>query len=80
VIVAGPEGGQPLGHHGVDELAGDLGPVEQEPGEDRPELAALAASGRLTVPIWRSYPLAEAAQAHADLETHRNHGKIILLP
>jgi NADPH:quinone reductase-like Zn-dependent oxidoreductase len=40
----------------------------------------VAASGQLTVPIWRSYPLAEAAQAHADLEAGRNHGKIVLLP
>jgi NADPH:quinone reductase-like Zn-dependent oxidoreductase len=46
----------------------------------RPELASLAASGRLTVPIWRTYPLAEAARAHADLEAGRNHGKIVLLP
>jgi NADPH:quinone reductase-like Zn-dependent oxidoreductase len=48
--------------------------------EALPELAALLADGRLTVPVWRSYPLAEAARAHADLDTHRNHGKIILLP
>jgi NADPH:quinone reductase-like Zn-dependent oxidoreductase len=45
-----------------------------------PELAELAASGRLSVPIWRTYPLAQAARAHADLEAGRNHGKIILLP
>jgi NADPH:quinone reductase-like Zn-dependent oxidoreductase len=29
---------------------------------------------------WRTYPLARAAQAHADLEARRNHGKIVLLP
>jgi NADPH:quinone reductase-like Zn-dependent oxidoreductase len=45
-----------------------------------PELAELAASGRLSVPIWRTYPLAQAARAHADLDAGRNHGKIILLP
>ncbi|MCU7821038.1 NADP-dependent oxidoreductase [Kitasatospora sp. DSM 101779] len=45
-----------------------------------PELVRLAADGRLTVPIWRTYPLAEAARAHADLEAHRNHGKAVLLP
>ena len=28
-----------------------------------PELAELAASGRLSVPIWRTYPLAQAARA-----------------
>jgi NADPH:quinone reductase-like Zn-dependent oxidoreductase len=54
-------------------------PADRVP-EARPELAALAASGRLSVPIWRTYPLAEAARAHADLEAGRNHGKIILLP
>jgi NADPH:quinone reductase-like Zn-dependent oxidoreductase len=48
--------------------------------EALPELAALLADGRLTVPVWRAYPLAEAAQAHADLEAGRNHGKIVLLP
>ena len=45
-----------------------------------PELAALAAGGGLTVPVWRTYPLAEAAQAHADLDAGRNHGKLVLLP
>jgi NADPH:quinone reductase-like Zn-dependent oxidoreductase len=48
--------------------------------EALPELAALMAGGRLAVPIWRAYPLARAAQAHADLEARRNHGKIVLLP
>jgi hypothetical protein len=46
----------------------------------RSELAALMADGRPKVPIWRSYPLAQAAQAHADIEARRNHGKIVLLP
>jgi NADPH:quinone reductase-like Zn-dependent oxidoreductase len=45
-----------------------------------PELAELAAAGQLSVPIWRTYPLAQAARAHADLEAGRNKGKIILLP
>ncbi|MGW4562188.1 NADP-dependent oxidoreductase [Streptomyces sp. NPDC004561] len=45
-----------------------------------PELVRLAAAGGLDVPIWRTYPLAEAAQAHTDLEAHRNHGKAVLLP
>ncbi|EST18468.1 NADP-dependent oxidoreductase [Streptomyces roseochromogenus] len=45
-----------------------------------PELADLATSGKLTLPIWRTYPLAEAAQAHADLEARSNRGKIVLLP
>ena len=46
--------------------------------EALPELAALIADGRLSLPVWRSYPLAEAAQAHKDLEAGRNHGKIVL--
>jgi NADPH:quinone reductase-like Zn-dependent oxidoreductase len=54
-------------------------PSDRAP-EALPELAALAAAGRLTVPVWRSYPLAEAAEAHADLDAGRNHGKIILIP
>jgi NADPH:quinone reductase-like Zn-dependent oxidoreductase len=48
--------------------------------EARAELADLAAAGQLSVPIWRIYPLAQAARAHADLEAGRNHGKIILRP
>ena len=48
--------------------------------EARAELAGLAAAGQLSVPIWRAYPLAQAALAHADLEAGRNHGKIILRP
>jgi len=43
-------------------------------------LAELAATGSLRLPIWRTYPLAEAATAHADIEQRRNHGKIVLIP
>ncbi|MGW5424267.1 NADP-dependent oxidoreductase [Streptomyces sp. NPDC003943] len=49
-------------------------------GQALPELVRLAADGRLTVPVWRTYPLTEAARAHADLEAHRNRGKAVLLP
>ena len=42
--------------------------------------AAFDAAGQLTLPIGRSYPLAQAAQAHADIEALRTHGKIVLLP
>ncbi|MFE7802114.1 NADP-dependent oxidoreductase [Nocardia sp. NPDC057440] len=49
-------------------------------GDSLPELVQLAAAGKLTVPVWRTYPLTEAAQAHADLEAHRNQGKAVLLP
>lgn len=37
------------------------------------------ASGELRVHISRRYPLAEAAQAHRDLETRRTTGKLLLL-
>jgi NADPH2:quinone reductase len=38
------------------------------------------ASGRLDVRIGGRYPLADAARAHADLESRRTTGKLILLP
>ncbi len=63
--------------HGVRFTGQD--PADRAP-EALPELAALLASGELTLPVWRSYPLQEAATAHADLEAGRNRGKIILLP
>ncbi|MEU6219180.1 NADP-dependent oxidoreductase [Streptomyces sp. NPDC047022] len=56
------------------------GGAADEAGESLPELVRLAAAGQLTVPVWRTYPLAEAAQAHTDLEAHRNRGKAVLLP
>jgi NADPH:quinone reductase-like Zn-dependent oxidoreductase len=43
-------------------------------------LAELAATGELQLPIWRAYPLAEAATAHDDIEQRRNRGKIVLMP
>lgn len=48
--------------------------------EALPQLADLIAAGKLDVPVWRTYPLAEAAMAHADIEARRNRGKIVLLP
>ncbi|WP_432037432.1 NADP-dependent oxidoreductase [Streptomyces cucumeris] len=49
-------------------------------GESLSELVRMATDGRLTLPIWRTYPLAEAARAHRDLEARRNRGKVVLLP
>jgi NADPH:quinone reductase-like Zn-dependent oxidoreductase len=63
--------------HGVRFTGAD--PADRAP-EALPELASLIAAGRLSVPIWRTYPLAQAALAHAELEARRNHGKVILLP
>lgn len=54
-------------------------PADRAP-EALPQLAALAASGKLDVPVWRIYPLTDAALAHADIEARHNHGKIILVP
>ncbi|MER5778802.1 NADP-dependent oxidoreductase [Streptomyces sp. NPDC002039] len=62
--------------HGVRFSAGG----GEQTGESLSELVALAADGGLTVPVWRTYPLAEAARAHADLEAHLNRGKAVLLP
>jgi len=63
--------------YGVRFTGGD--PADRAP-EALPALAGLLASAELTVPVWRGYPLAEAAQAHADLDARRNHGKIVLIP
>ncbi|MFI7241412.1 NADP-dependent oxidoreductase [Streptomyces qinglanensis] len=48
--------------------------------EDLPLLAESAASGTLTLPVRRTYPLEQAATAHADLEARRIRGKAVLLP
>jgi NADPH:quinone reductase-like Zn-dependent oxidoreductase len=48
--------------------------------EALPQLAGLIAAGQLDVPVWRAYPLDQAAQAHADMEARRHRGKIVLLP
>lgn len=45
----------------------------------RPELIALAASGRLVVPVAHTYPLAQAVEAHQLLATGHPGGKIALL-
>ncbi|MFJ6787672.1 NADP-dependent oxidoreductase [Streptomyces angustmyceticus] len=62
--------------HGVRFSAGAADPT----GDSLPELVRRAAEGTLTVPVWRTYPLADAAQAHTDLEARRNRGKAVLLP
>ncbi|MFE9571752.1 NADP-dependent oxidoreductase [Streptomyces sp. NPDC006692] len=62
--------------HGVRFSAG----TSEHVGESLAELVQLAAAGKLTVPVWRAFPLAEAARAQADLEAHRNRGKAVLVP
>jgi NADPH:quinone reductase-like Zn-dependent oxidoreductase len=44
------------------------------------ELAALAADGRLEVPIAATYPLEEVQDAFRELERRHTHGKIVLVP
>jgi len=54
-------------------------PADRAP-EAVPELVNLAAAGKLSIVLWHSYPLARAADAHADIEAGANHGKIVLIP
>jgi len=44
------------------------------------ELFDLVARGVLTFPVSRSYPLADAAQAHRDIEARRSAGSMLLMP
>jgi NADPH2:quinone reductase len=46
----------------------------------RPELARLAGNGDLRVVLAATYPLAEAARAHAQVATGHTTGKVILAP
>ncbi len=48
--------------------------------ESARKLFELLANGKLDVRIGARYPLAEARQAHADLEARKTTGKILLLP
>ncbi len=38
------------------------------------------AAGKMRPRIWRTYPLAEAAQVHRDFESRATEGKLLLLP
>jgi NADPH2:quinone reductase len=44
------------------------------------EIFAAAANGSLKIRVGAEYPLAEAAQAHRDLEGRRTTGKVVLIP
>ncbi|MEU2156884.1 NADP-dependent oxidoreductase [Streptomyces sp. NPDC019396] len=48
--------------------------------ESLAQLVRLAATGELDIPVWRAYPLDQAATAHSDIEARRNKGKVVLLP
>ncbi|MEU9126192.1 NADP-dependent oxidoreductase [Streptomyces sp. NPDC048506] len=62
--------------HGVRFSAG----TDDQAGDSLPELVQLAAAGKLDLPVWRAYPLDQAATAHADIEARRNQGKVVLVP
>jgi NADPH:quinone reductase len=44
------------------------------------DLFDMVSSGRVTVDVRHTYPLAEVAQAHRDLEARRTSGSVVLLP
>ncbi|MGW0040262.1 NADP-dependent oxidoreductase [Rhodococcus sp. NPDC003348] len=48
--------------------------------EARIELIALAGRGDFEVTVARTFPLAEAARAHAELQGHHPRGKFVLVP
>ena len=56
------------------------GSVDGSSREVLSELAALIASGRLTIPIAKQYPLDRVQDAFAELEQRHTHGKIVLVP
>jgi NADPH2:quinone reductase len=43
------------------------------------DLFAMVASGKIRIPISRTYPLADAPRAHADLDARRTTGSIVLM-
>ena len=55
-----------------------LDPAERNAGAER--LWAMVGSGKLSVTIGQTYPLAEVAQAHRDLEARRTVGSTLLIP
>ncbi len=63
--------------HGVRFSASDEG---VDVSDAFPEIARLLAQGDLVLPVWRTYPLAEAREAHRASEAGHLRGKIVLLP
>ncbi|MER8162429.1 NADP-dependent oxidoreductase [Streptomyces sp. NPDC094472] len=69
----------------ADPAAADLGVTFSGGGGNRPleaiaDYARLAAEGGLRVPVVRSFPLADAAEAHEQSETGHSRGKLALRP
>lgn len=73
ITIAAPDAAD----HGVHFTSGS--PAEQVPGA-LDEGAALAAEGKLTLPIAKVYPLAEAAAAQDESEAGHVRGKLVLVP
>ncbi len=71
---------QRAAREGVLAIAGALPASAAYRDAGRAELVALAASGRLEVPIARTYPLAEAREAVLWLAQGHSGGKIALIP
>ncbi len=44
------------------------------------DLFDVVASGKIKIDVGQTYPLAEAARAHADMEARKTHGSTVLLP
>jgi NADPH:quinone reductase-like Zn-dependent oxidoreductase len=67
------------GELGIAALSGADGGQEIRDGS-RAELIRLAEDGKLAVSVDRTYPLAEAAEAHRYLQTGHARGKVVLVP
>lgn len=65
--------------HGV-LFAGPDQAAKHDPRVPFAQGAALIADGELELPIWKTYPLADAVAAHTVSERGHLRGKIILLP
>ena len=66
--------------HGVTFSGGGGGGPGVDVSAAIPTAVELIAAGRMQVPIWKTYPLAQAAEAHAESEGGHLRGKIVLLP
>jgi len=76
ITIAAPDAAQ----YGVTFSGGASGAAAVDTSPAVPLALELIAEGRLQVPIWKTYPLAEAASAHAESEGGHLRGKIVLLP
>jgi NADPH:quinone reductase-like Zn-dependent oxidoreductase len=61
-------------------FAGPAQAAKTDPRVPFAQGAALIADGKLELPIWKTYPLADAAAAHTESERGHLRGKIILVP